>query len=307
MPSIRELPAAATRQGGVFSAVQALADGWTSRQIRRRIDAGRWAYVAGIGLGRRLEHGAVWTDFQLAVAARLTMPGSVISHHTAARLHGFPMPLQRSAHLINRNRRDVCRNIEVHRLHVAAHELVTTAGGLVVTDPQRTAVDLLATVPLEEALDLWSWTSSRSILDRPALEAALVRRYKWSGSSRLRELLRTTRTGPADQAELRLHDLLRVAGITGWEAGATVVDGLGVIGVVDLLFEAAGLVVEMGGFLAHSGGEVFVRDRRRQHRLVEAGYVVLRFSRHDLVERPDDVIAEIRRCVARRDLTWAGI
>jgi hypothetical protein len=120
-------------------------------------------------------------------------------------------------------------------------------------------------------------------------------------------LLRTTRTGPADQAELRLHDLLRVAGITGWEAGATVVDGLGVIGVVDLLFEAAGLVVEMGGFLAHSGGEVFVRDRRRQHRLVEAGYVVLRFSRHDLVERPDDVIAEIRRCVARRDLTWAGI
>jgi very-short-patch-repair endonuclease len=45
--------------------------------------------------------------------------------------------------------------------------------------------------------------------------------------------------------------------------------------------------------------EHFQRDRRRQNRLIAAGWTVLRFTWWDLTERPDDVLAQIRAAVAR--------
>jgi len=68
---------------------------------------------------------------------------------------------------------------------------------------------------------------------------------------------------------------------------------MGVIGVVDLLFEAARLVVEVDGIRAHSDRDSFVRDRRRQNRLINAGYRVLRFTWWDIVEHPDVVVDHV--------------
>ena len=51
--------------------------------------------------------------------------------------------------------------------------------------------------------------------------------------------------------------------------------------------------MEIDGWSAHSDRESFERDRRRQNALVNAGYVVLRFTWRDLKDRPDDVVAEM--------------
>lgn len=82
------VPSIAQKQGGVFTAAQAREEGWTARTVRRRIATKCWVYVAGRGLARP---GRRWTAFQLAVAARLSLPDPVISHRTAAELHGFPL------------------------------------------------------------------------------------------------------------------------------------------------------------------------------------------------------------------------
>jgi very-short-patch-repair endonuclease len=59
------------------------------------------------------------------------------------------------------------------------------------------------------------------------------------------------------------------------------------------------IIVELDGQQFH-GRDRFQADRTRDQRLVAAGYVVLRFTWDDLINRPDDVIERIRRTMAHR-------
>lgn len=70
------------------------------------------------------------------------------------------------------------------------------------------------------------------------------------------------------------------------------------IAVVDVLFPAQRLVLEVDGYAAHSAREAFERDRRRQNRLVAEGYIVLRFTWRDLTERPGDVVRQVAAVLA---------
>lgn len=62
------------------------------------------------------------------------------------------------------------------------------SGGPHATDAARTAVDCLATWPLERGLDLWAWVSTRRVLDAAALDRAVERRRCWDGTAQLRQL-----------------------------------------------------------------------------------------------------------------------
>jgi putative AbiEi antitoxin of type IV toxin-antitoxin system len=210
---IAEVPRVARRQAGVFTAAQALAEGWSRRTIRRRLASARWCYVTGWALARRPPVGQVWTGFQLAVAAWLTIPGAVISHRTAGLMHGFPLePVDAEcAHVICLHRRSG-RNIVVHRLRLDDNEIEHHSCGLRFTSEQRTALDLLTVLALPNALDLWAWVCSRKIVAVADLEAAIGRRRYWHGRPRLQELLDLVRDGAVSGAEWVLHSLLREAG-----------------------------------------------------------------------------------------------
>ncbi len=56
------------------------------------------------------------------------------------------------------------------------------------------------------------------------------------------------------------------------------------------------MLVEFDGDV-HRDRDVFVNDLRRQNQLVAEGWVVLRFTSADVLGRPDEVIAEIRRAL----------
>ena len=155
-------------------------------------------------------------------------------------------------------------------------------------------MDLLSVLPAPDGLDLWAWVSSRGILDLATLESAVAARRNWHGRPLLGRLLSTVSGGAVSGAEFLLHSLLRKAGVTGWAAGVTVTYAQGVIGIVDWLFARARRVIEVDGFRAHSSPASFVADRRRQNRLMVAGYTVLRFTWSDLQTRPTEVIQEIR-------------
>jgi hypothetical protein len=131
------------------------------------------------------------------------------------------------------------------------------------------------------------------------LEAAVVRRRNWHGCARLGALSRVVQGGAVSGAEFVLHSMLGEAGLTGWSAGVSIADSAGVIGVVDLLFAGARVIVEVDGWRADSSRRSFVADRRRQNRLIAAGYTVLRFTWDDLTTRRTDVISQIRCAVFR--------
>ncbi len=68
---------------------------------------------------------------------------------------------------------------------------------------------------------------------------------------------------------------------------------------IDVAFEARRLAVEVDGWAWHCDVDRFAHDRRRQNALVLAGWTVLRFTWHDLMSRPKEVVAEIRAALRR--------
>jgi very-short-patch-repair endonuclease len=68
------------------------------------------------------------------------------------------------------------------------------------------------------------------------------------------------------------------------------------LGRADLAWPERRVLVEFDGDV-HRERDVFVGDLRRQNRLVAAGWTVLRFTSADVLGRPDEVIAEIRRAL----------
>jgi hypothetical protein len=62
---------------------------------------------------------------------------------------------------------------------------------------------------------------------------------------------------------------------------------------VDFLWPGARLVVEADGRQAHGTRRAFEADRRRDQRLMLAGYRVVRCTWRQLVEQPDELAATI--------------
>jgi very-short-patch-repair endonuclease len=292
------VPRASYLQEGTFTVAQALTEGWTLTQIRHRRRRKYWIPVAGIALARA--QAEPWSVRQLATAAQLTWPDCVISHRPAAALYGFSIPGEiRTADVITSRGRPSGRSIRAHVLSVWPGD-ACRVGGLLTTTKSRTAFDCLRILSFTEALNLWAWLSTRGVANNADLTHELETRSGWRGTPQLRKLAQIIKDGAVSGAEFTLQEILRTAKITGWSFGAKVFDRTGLIGVVDVLFAAKLVVIEVDGYTAHSSREAFVRDRRRQNRLQAAGFFVLRFTWDDLQDRPGAVVAEIRTALSRQ-------
>jgi very-short-patch-repair endonuclease len=294
--SLDDLPALARQQAGLFTREQAYGEGWSPRQVRRRLVSGRWVIVAGQAVGLAgLEVGA----WQLAFAVHLTWPGAVVSHEVAGALWGFPVrPLRLGTATVDRQRGVRSPGLLAHRETLAPQD-VGMFGGLPVTTRTRTAIDLLARLPWGQARDLHAWLTTRQVLaDRDLADAAQARTGR-AGVPQLRRLVVASRTGALSAAEELLHEILRQASFGGWAANVPVRVAGRIIAVVDVLFELTRVAIEVDGWAAHSDREAFHHDRVRQNALVLAGYTVLRFTWADLTKRPSEVVSTIRRANKR--------
>ncbi len=68
----------------------------------------------------------------------------------------------------------------------------------------------------------------------------------------------------------------------------------------DLAIPSARVGLEFDGYDVHTEQTQFVTDRRRQNTLLLEGWTILRFTWGDLKDRPEAVVAEIRRAVRRQ-------
>jgi very-short-patch-repair endonuclease len=121
------------------------------------------------------------------------------------------------------------------------------------------------------------------------LHQAYCRNIGARGGARVAALL----IGAADRAdsaaERLLVSLLRESGLTGWGRGLPFDRWR-----IDLAFPEAKLAIEVDGWAWHTDVDRFGADRRKGNALVRAGWRLLRFTWHDLTNRPAYVIAEIR-------------
>jgi very-short-patch-repair endonuclease len=68
------------------------------------------------------------------------------------------------------------------------------------------------------------------------------------------------------------------------------------LGRADMAWPGRRVLVEFDGDI-HRDRAVFVNDLRRQNQLIAAGWTVLRFTSADVLGRPDEVVAAIRRAL----------
>ncbi|WP_448613877.1 endonuclease domain-containing protein [Modestobacter sp. URMC 112] len=234
-------------------------------------------------------------------AILMTAPaGAVISHQTAAALWRVKIPLQRTdrpAHLIvpadskARNRRDR----RLHRVPLRPDE-VDRWWGLPVTTPARTWRDLAA--ELEPAALLAVTDQLLDVLCRPAdLEQALGRAPAGRGAARCRRVLAVADPNVDSPMESVVRWLLHEAGLPRPNLQYQAFDDSGrQIGFGDMAWPDRKVLLEFDGDV-HRERRVFVGDLRRQNRLVLEGWIVLRFSSADVLGRPHELVAAVRRAL----------
>ncbi|MGN6190311.1 MAG: DUF559 domain-containing protein [Conexibacter sp.] len=168
--------------------------------------------------------------------------------------------------------------------------------GIPVTSPARTLVDLAPMLTAAQMQSTLGEADRRGLLDTAAVERALKRTKGRHGQGHRRLTAAVDaheRHGAAltrSELEERFLDLILEAGLPRPRLNARL-HGF----EVDALWPAASVVVELDGWANHKERQAAARDRDKTNRLQAAGCVVLRFMHGDLVARPAEVAATVRR------------
>jgi very-short-patch-repair endonuclease len=284
----------ARRNFGVFTRAQARACGFSAYQIHRRLCSGDWQQILG---GSLAFAGLAITPAVRDRAAQLLVPKSILAGPSAARTWRVPVPDERPYLYIGR--RGGSRVGGVRLLYETPDPRdISLYQGMPTVSLAAAVVACLRLLPEPAALALADRALQQRWLTVEDLVSRTRARVGLPGAPRLRELTRKVGGGARSTAERLLHTLLRRAGLSGWEANVEITDSAGVIGIVDVAFRRARLVIEVDGWAYHTTPERFQRDRRRQNRLTGSGWRVLRFTWRDLTERPDYVVDTVRQMLA---------
>ena len=236
---------------------------------------------------------------RLAAVLLTAPPEAVVSHATAAGLWGVEIPLQadRSGRVDltvpMSSRSESRRDRKVHRTPLPDEDR-TRRGALPVTTPARTWRDLAGVLTPPALLAVTDQFLARWVT-RDELARHLQGRPTGRGSARARDVLPIADPRAESPMESVLRWLVHDAGLPAPELQHVVRDDAGsLLGRADLAWPDRRVLVEFDGDV-HRERDVFVNDLRRQNRLVAAGWTVLRFTSADVLGRPADVVAEIRR------------
>jgi very-short-patch-repair endonuclease len=182
----------------------------------------------------------------------------------------------------------------VHRVASLHPADVRRRRGIPVTAPARTLLDLAGSesqLVLENAL---AECRRRGLARDGEIRAALDRAPRRPGVGGLRALLDAHRAAlTRSKAERLLLALIRAAELPEPLANATVCGHM-----VDLLWPEQRLIVEFDGWETHGRRGCFETDRRRDQRLVAAGYRVIRITWRQLEREPYALIARLAAALA---------
>lgn len=281
------------RQSGVISRAQARTAGLSPDAIDRRIARGRWDRLHP-GVYLAADH--PYTDEVRLRAAVLWAGKDAVAHGaSAAWWHDLGARLPATVEVtVRRDRNPGMRpGVAIRRRDLPYPDLVAVRD-LWVTDLPLTV--------LEAAIALG--TGGSELLDRAlqrrvkfaAVYRAHCRNHGRRGSAQASRLLAVAADRAASHAERLLVRLLQAAGINGWELGYPLQGYL-----IDVAFPVQRVAIEVDGWAWHVDADRFIDDRRRQNALVNLQWTVLRFTWHDLVGRPDEVVDEVRFTLSQSD------
>lgn len=240
---------------------------------------------------------------RLAAVLLTAPPGAAISHLSAADVWGLQIPF--------RDREDDRVHVTIpggssaesrvdrrlYRLPISDRDIVRRKS-VPVTSPSRTWRDL-AGILEPPALLAATDQIVNGLASRRELQEELARRPRGRGCARARLVLPIASPLAGSPMESVLRWLIHDGDLPMPELQFPVRDAGGiVVADADMAWPEHKVLVEFDGDV-HRERKTFVNDRRRQNRVIAAGWIVLRFTSADVYGDPGGVLAQIRRALGR--------
>ncbi len=289
MAPIPRVPIELTR--GPFTIEDARRRGVTRAQLQgaswRRLGGGlyAWREVADAPITR-------------LIAAKHRLPDTaVFTGPTAAWLHGLDMepckPIEAAVPTTSHISRLV--GLAVRRSSIPRTE-TSILRDLRVTSPVRTVADLACRLPLIDAVALLDTALRRRLVTDEHVRRWVKNHPGYRGIKRLKDTLELTDSAAESVMETRLRLVLVLAGLPRPKLQFSLRDDSGLfIARPDLYYPGARLAIEYDGATHRDS---LAADNRRQNRLIDAGFRILRFTAADVLNTPAAVVSVVLRSLA---------
>ena len=268
--------------------------------VDKRVAAGRLhrvhqgVYSVGYRLRGRRSH--------LIAAALACGPEAVLSHRSAAYLHGILDDSRNRVDVIAPNRRGRCPSgIAAHRDGTLARIDRVVIDGVPCTSLARTLLDIAASEPTPTLRYAVNQAEVEGVFDLTDIVDLLKRSKGRRGVARLR--LAIENHDPLEQEtrrelEKKLLRLFKRANLRPPEVnGHLVIDDISMM--PDFMWREARLIVEADSRRVHGTVAAFEKDRERDQRLATAGWTVIRITWRQVVDEPERVTRTLRRLLSR--------
>ena len=239
---------------------------------------------------------ATWLAAQLPLR-----PECVLSHVTAALLHGLPLPWRlRNAGVHVTSPRDVPRprrrDITTHHAQLPESD-VCRVGDFRVTAVARTYVDMASLLQFDDLVALGDVALRRSDVTTDGLLAVARARLRYPGRHRAVSAVDWLDAAAESPRESHLRVLLRRARLPRPEVNGIITDGRGgFLARGDLVFRRQRVVAEYDGEV-HAPMAQRAKDAARRAVLREHGWIVVEIVGEDM-RYPHRVVARVRSALA---------
>jgi very-short-patch-repair endonuclease len=234
-----------------------------------------------------------------ASAISLTRSGAIVSHESAAVLHGLPTrTTPATATLTLVPTAPIGRSGAV--LHRAALDRVEIADwhGIPVTSVARTVLDI-ARADRGAGLMAADAALRERLTSRASLRATAVECAGWVGNTAARWVADYADPLAESPLESLVRECLLMGGVPRPQLQGVVRDVGGWSARVDMLWAEQRVIVEVDGRVKYGDdGRSLWREKRRQERLERLGYRVVRILWSDLVREPELTIARVLAALA---------
>jgi len=280
----------AMAQHGVVALWQLMQLGLTASAVRNRVAAGRLHRVhAGV---YAVGHARLTRDGWYMAALLACGNDAALSHRSAAAKRELRPSTRGLIDVISPRQSGRRRDgIDAHTSATLLPRDIEEIDGIRCTTVARTLLDLAAVLPRRAVERAYDQAALREVLDARQIDDVFARTHGHRGNATLRAIVEQHAAGSTltrSKLEERFLAICRRAGLPQPEVNVWI--ALEPTGYeADFLWRAHGLIAEVDGIDVHGTRRAFEHDRRRDQRLVIAGYRVVRFPEPQLVGEPDAV------------------
>jgi hypothetical protein len=263
-----------------------------------------WGYYATADLAELIPALPAGGLFLSAAAAAAALgPSAVVSHETAALLHGLsllgPPP---AALMITRPPGAGSRSGKPGvRIHCAALPAEHVGGrlGVPVTTVPRTVIDLARALDFRAGVVVADSALQQKLTSQKELRAVIAACPRWRGVRTASQVVEFADGGAESPLESLARIVFRDGGLPPPELQVEIRDAE-FIGRVDFLWRKFRTIAEVDGAAKYDDRNLAMRQLRRDKRLREAGYEVVHFDWKEINGDPGYVLAALRAAFEQR-------